>query len=116
MGPKSWEVLESLRRRGWAYSEDVAADVWPQLKRSSPNGGPTGGQRVAAGLCGKLEKRGLVEVRTGPCKVRTQYGLTEKGRSMVMVRDFGTAVLDHAGVELMRECRGKVRGIAQRAP
>ena len=79
-------VLAAGDRRGM-LSGDVANALWPQGPRwNKPHhGGPTGGQRAAAGLLGKLQRKGLVfggrrlgeENHDDP---RTWWRLTESGR------------------------------------
>lgn len=61
-------------------SGEVAARLWPEKEfRGSANGGPTGGQRAASGLMGRLKKRGLVRSVFRRSDPRTYWVATVSG-------------------------------------
>lgn len=82
-------MLDVLRvldasRDGSMLSGCVADKLWPGQKFGKPHhGGPDGGQRAAAGLLGRMARRGLVThdwLRGDP---RTYWRLTQQGRDML---------------------------------
>ena len=88
------DVLAALLRHpGGALSQTVADALWPDgsLSKRGPgrawskphHGGPTGGQRAAAGLLGKLKRKGLVFGQWRDGDPRTWWRLTEEGRRAV---------------------------------
>lgn len=65
-------------------SGHVADKLWPGVKFSKPHhGGPDGGQRAAAGLLGRMARRGLVEQRYRQDDPRTYYAATDAGREFM---------------------------------
>lgn len=59
----------------------VADKLWPEKKFSRPHhGGPDGGQRAAAGLLGRMARRGLVDTTWRQDDCRTYYVATDAGR------------------------------------
>ena len=75
------DVLRALNGSRGMLSQEVAEAVWPGRQwHGSANGGPSGGQRAAAGLCGRLQRRGLVRGETrGDDDPRTYWRLTHEG-------------------------------------
>lgn len=81
------DVLRVLREAGAPIpSGEVASRLWPDRQwRGSNHGGPDGGQRAAAGLLGRLMRRGDVTT-THRCDHRgepeppTLWLLTRQGR------------------------------------
>lgn len=69
---------------GPKLSGDVAAILWPGREfKGSANGGPTGGQRAAAGMLGRLKRRGLVRTIYRPGDPRTYWVITSDGRTFL---------------------------------
>ena len=87
------DVLMALKYHpNGALSCTVALALWPtgsQTKGGGKDwnrphhGGPTGGQRAAAGMLGKLARRGLVFPKAKDGDPRSYWKLTDAGRLAV---------------------------------
>lgn len=70
----------------------VANKLWPGQRFSRPHhGGPDGGQRAAAGLLGRMARRGLVTQDWRPGDPRTYWRLTQQGRNTLLAELGGKA-------------------------
>lgn len=80
---KMADVLRILADHGPSLSGDVADRLWPGKRfNMTAHGGPTGGQRAAAGLLGRLAQKGLVQrthILEGMRSVPTVWWLTPEG-------------------------------------
>lgn len=80
-------MLDVLRiidasRDGALLSGSVADKLWPGQRFSKPHhGGPDGGQRAAAGLLGRMARRGWVTQDWRSGDPRTYWRLTQQGRN-----------------------------------
>lgn len=88
------DALRILREASCPVPSGYVADrLWPdRVFRGSANGGPTGGQRAAAGLLGRLARRGLVGAtclydERGKSVPPTLWRLTPQGRAALEGRD-----------------------------
>ena len=62
----------------------VADRLWPGVEFGRPHhGGPDGGQRAAAGLLGRMRRRGLVDDVRKRDDPRTYWVATDKGREFM---------------------------------
>lgn len=84
------DVLKAIdeSRDGALLAGGVADKLWPGQRFSKPHhGGPDGGQRAAAGLLGRMRRRGLVDSDWRPGDPRTYWRLTQAGRNMLRSSD-----------------------------
>ena len=78
------DVLKAIdgSKDGAMLAGCVASKLWPGQRFSRPHhGGPDGGQRAAAGLLGRMARRGLVTQDWRSGDPRTYWRLTQAGRN-----------------------------------
>lgn len=78
------DVLAAIdgSKDGALLAGSVASKLWPGQTFNRPHhGGPDGGQRAAAGLLGRMARRGLVTQDWRAGDPRTYWRLTQAGRN-----------------------------------